>query len=298
MKITSCIVLGACGYLGMHLSHYLHQKGVKVMAFDTIVKNIPGIECEKIDITSAKDLSQVNWDVDAVFHFAGLTGTHAGFDKYDEYIKINEIGLLNVLTAIKNSGHKPRFVLPSTRLVYKGSDNPLHEDAPKEAKTVYAANKIAGELLLEAYRNAFGLDYTVFRICVPYGNMLGGSYSYGTIGFFINQCRDAGVVRLYGDGSLRRTFTHVEDLCRQIHTVTLKDSSRNLILNTAGECFSLKEVAVIVAQKYNAKVEFTPWPEKDLAIESGHTVFESSMLESLMQNALTRQFFLWINEVK
>ncbi|MBK6876269.1 MAG: hypothetical protein IPG99_07415 [Ignavibacteria bacterium] len=38
--------------------------------------------------------------------------------------------------------------------------------------------------MIEAFSNMFEMDYTIFRICVPYGNKFGSSYSYGTIGFF------------------------------------------------------------------------------------------------------------------
>ena len=294
--MKKCIVFGACGYLGMHLVHFLNLEGIEVDAYDMVIKNTgSGVDCKPIDICSTKELKLVDWNVDVVYHFAGLTGTHAGFKMYDDYIRINEIGLINVLTAISNSGQKPRFVLPSTRLVYKGSDIPLKEDAPKEAKTVYAANKIVGELLLNTFQNAFGIDYTVFRICVPYGNTLSGEYSYGTMGFFINQAKNNNVIRLYGDGSLRRTFTHVEDLCQQVITISQLEQSCNNIYNTSGEDYSLFEVASLVANKYGATVEFIPWPENDLKIESGSTVFDSKKLEEIRRNSTKFILDNWID---
>lgn len=299
MDLRKCIVLGASGYLGLHLANYLHSKGVLVDCYDYNVKDtLTSIACNAIDVNDADSLKKIDWNVDAVFHFAGLTGTHASFDNYIDYIKVNEIGLLNVLNAIKNSGSKPRFILPSTRLVYKGNEAPLKEDAPKEAKTIYAANKIAGELMIEAFSNMFEMDYTIFRICVPYGNKFGSSYSYGTIGFFIKQSNEIGAIRLFGDGELRRTFTHVDDLCKQFFIVSQLDTSRNQAFNTAGETFSLKDVASLVARKYDARLEFIQWPEKDLKIESGHTVFNSEKIESIMSESLECNLVSWINELK
>lgn len=299
MEFRKCIVLGANGYLGLHLANYLHNKGILVDCYDYDVKDtMTSIVSNAIDINDADLVNKIDWNVDAVFHFAGLTGTHASFDKYVDYVKVNEIGLLNVLNAIKNSGSKPRFILPSTRLVYKGNEAPLKEDSPKEAKTIYAANKIAGELMIEAFSNIFGMDYTIFRICVPYGNKFGSSYSYGTIGFFINQSREKGVIRLFGDGELRRTFTHVDDLCRQFFVISQLDASRNQVFNTAGEAFSLKGVAGLIANKCDARLEFIQWPEKDLKIESGHTVFDSEKLESLLNTPLENDLVSWIGDLK
>lgn len=59
----------------------------------------------------------------------------------------------------------------------------MKEDDEKETKTIYAVNKIACENLLYAYRQNFDIPYTIFRICVPFGNMFSDDYSFGTIGF-------------------------------------------------------------------------------------------------------------------
>jgi len=299
MKLKKSIVLGANGYLGLHLAHYMSNYGIETEVFDSVSKETGStVHCKLVNILDMLDLQRIDWNVDYVFHFAGLTGTYNGFDRYPEYIKANEAGLLNVLTSIRNSPYRPHLIFPSSRLVYKGSEIPIVEDAPKEAKTVYAANKIACELLLEAYRNAFDIGYTIFRICVPYGNIFGTNYSYGTIGFFIDQARKHGLIKLYGDGSLRRTFTHVQDVCNQIITVSLKEISKGEIYNIEGENYSLKEVALLIAEKYGAKVEFTDWPEMDLRIESGHTVFDSKKINAIIQRSLSMKFSNWVNDLK
>lgn len=293
--MNRCIVIGANGYLGSHMSKFLVENGISTDCYDYSGTSVPeSPDCRNIDVTDIDNLSRIDWDVDAVFNFAGLTGTHASFQRYSQFIGVNEIGLVNVLEAIKNSGVKPRIVFPSTRLVYRGSEFPLKEDSPKEAKTIYAANKISCELMLDAYSNLHDLSYTVFRVCVPYGSTFGSSYSYGTTGFFINQCREKGVVRLFGDGELRRTFTHVEDICRQIYHVSMMSESGNQIYNIAGEDYSLKEVAGLIAQRFNARLEFMQWPETDLRIESGHTVFDHGKIEMLMAKPLEHQLKYWI----
>ncbi len=62
------------------------------------------------------------------------------------------------------------------------------------------------------YHNAFGIDYTIFKICVPYVNNFGDAYSYGTLGFFLSKAIRGECITLFGDGSIRRTFTHVDDI--------------------------------------------------------------------------------------
>ncbi|MGD9613011.1 MAG: NAD-dependent epimerase/dehydratase family protein, partial [Kiritimatiellia bacterium] len=180
-------VFGAQGYLGRHLAAHLQAQGHRVDAFDLQPAAGPAF-----DVADAAAWARVDTAVDAVFFFAGMTGTHQGFEQYERYLAANELGLLHLLDHLRRRGDRPRVVFPSSRLVYRGRPEPLPEDAPQESKTLYAANKRAGEAILQAYRAAFGIPTVVYRVCVPYGNLDGQSYSYGTIGAFIRMAKETG----------------------------------------------------------------------------------------------------------
>jgi len=243
----------------------------------------------KIDISSSTSVEDVDLNVDYIFMFAGLTGTYVGFDKYQTYNAINEIGLMNLLNAIRKSEFRPKIIFPSTRLVYKGNDKPLKETDEKECKTIYAVNKIACEGILQAYHESFDIPYSVFRICIPYGNLLSTDYSFGTIGFFIKQAKAGKDITLYGGGNLKRTFTHMEDLCYQVVEGAFDSRSNGEVFNIGGETLSLKEAAEIIAEKYGTNVVDVPWPENDLRIETGHTYFEDTKIRSLLNMGKYKQ---------
>ena len=287
-----CLVLGASGYLGSHLAHALRAEGHDVR---TVARTGP--DGAPVDVGNFSSLQALDWDVDSVCMFAGVTGTTASFTQYPNFITGNQLALLNVLECIQQSGHRPRLVFPSTRLVYKGSDQALHETDAQEARTVYAASKIACELHLQAYANAYAIPYTVFRVCVPYGNALGGRYSYGTVGNFIQQAFDSSRIRLYGDGSLRRTFTHVEDICRAIVLGMARDDFANQVFNLPGEDLSLLQAAQMIAARLDACIELTAWPALDQRIESGSTVFDGSRLETRLPGLLQHSFGRWVMSI-
>lgn len=293
-----CIVLGADGYLGRHLVRSIFGSGNAVTSFGSTTAGFRSNEqLQVVDITCDSSLLNIDWNVDLIFMFAGLTGTHAGFDRAANFLQVNEIGLVNVLEAIRRSGFRPRVVFPSTRLVYQGSDSPLSEEAHCQPKTVYAVNKISCENLLSVYSNSFNINFTVYRIGVPYGAVIGNTYSYGTLGTFIQHAINKRVIRLYGDGSLRRTFTHVEDLCDQILKTCTHEMSLNQIYNTLGEDISLVQVAAAIANKFGAALEFAPFPEKDLLIETGHTVFDSTKLEKHFGLNLKNTMMAWLDNI-
>ena len=275
-----CAIIGGKGYIGKHLAFYLKGRGFGIKSYDVIPGDETDYQC--VDMTCAESVSKIDLDVDYIFMFAGLTGTYAGFDAYVKYININEIALLNLLDAIRKSGYRPKVIFPSTRLVYKGYDKPLKEEDEKELKTIYAANKIACEGYLQAYHDSFDIPYTVFRICIPYGNMLSTDYSFGTVGFFIKQAKAGKDITLYGGGTIKRTFTHMEDLCYQIVEGAMKKESDGNIYNIGGETLSLRQAAEIVANKFVTNVVSVSWPERDLRIESDHTYFDDTKIQVLL----------------
>lgn len=281
-------IIGGNGYIGKHLNFYLKQKGYNPMVYD--IQDCDVSNYRKIDITNTKSVNEIDLDVDIIYMFAGLTGTYAGFDNYEKYLKTNELSLLNLLDAIRNSDYRPKVVFPSTRLVYKGRDNALSEDAEKETKTIYAVNKLACEGYLQAYHESFDIPYSIFRICIPYGNMLSTDYSFGTIGFFIKNAKAGKDITLYGGGSVKRTFTHMEDLCYQIVEASMKEESNGQTYNVGGETLTLRQAAVVIANKYLTKVIDVPWPERDLRIESSHTYFDDSKIQTLLGNITYKRF--------
>lgn len=280
--MKKCIVIGANGYIGKHLDYYLQTRyHITSECYDIVAQPDMG-HYHNMDLTDRLSLEKMDMNVDYVFMFAGLTGTYAGFDAYEKYISVNEVALLNLLDAIRKSEYRPKIIFPSTRLVYKGYDKPLKEDDEKETKTIYAANKLACEGYLQAYYDSFDIPYTIFRICIPYGNLLSSDYSFGTVGFFIKQARAGKNITLYGGGSIKRTFTHMEDLCFQIIEGAFHSESNGQIYNVGGELLSLNDAAKIIARKYGTSVIEIPWPDRDLRIESNHTYFNDSKIRSLL----------------
>lgn len=277
-------VIGANGYIGKHIVSYLQRYyDVNVNSYDIVAEcDLPNYH--KVDLTDKESIKGLNLDLDYIFMFAGLTGTYNGFNEYEKFISINELGLLNLLDAIKNSEYRPKVIFPSTRLVYKGIDKSLKEDDLKECKTIYAANKLACEGYLQAYHDSFDIPYTIFRICLPYGNLLSTDYSFGTVGFFIKQAKAGKDITLYGGGNIKRTFTHMEDLCYQIIEGSFHHESNGQTYNVGGETLSLHDAAEIIAAKYGTKVTEIPWPERDLRIESSHTYFDDTKIRSLLRN--------------
>lgn len=299
-KVRKTVALiGANGYIGRNLSHFLLEKGYRVMNYDIQDKpEYPWMDYEQLDVREIDEFNKVSKTNDYILFFSAITGTWAGFENYKSYIDVNDIGLANLLSFVKNNCPHSKIIFPSTRLVYKGLENELlNEESPKEPKTIYALNKIFGEQLLKLYSDIFNINYTVFRICVPYGNFVGGDLSYGTIGFFLKQIKQNNEITLFGDGLLKRTFTNILDICTLIESTMINEMSNNEIYNIGGDSFSLNDIANLISSKFpNSLVKYVPWKENDLKIESGDTLFDSNKINSINNHFTYLSFNDWLND--
>jgi len=284
------IVLGANGYLGRNLCYHLLGEGYQVLAVGRQeafaledYSNKSNFQYLQADLVKSHQVLQIAFNfADVVYMLAGKTGTLDGFECYEEYIESNEVALLNVLGAYRAQKANARIVFPSTRLVYQGSQEPLLESAAKNPKTIYAINKLACEQYLHSYSTAYGIPYTVMRICVPYGSLVEGQYSYGTIGAMLRQSTESKKITLFGDGSQKRTFTHMQDICQLFEKIWhIKDSNWEILNIGGSDHLSMEQVAQYFSTRFDALIEYQAWPADYWAIESGSTVFDDQRLQAM-----------------
>ena len=292
------LITGANGYIGRHLAVLLMENMHNVLLTDIQEASYDGhLDYTRSDIRNCGSFADMLNDVSLVFHLAGMTGTWDSFERYRDFIEVNEIGLLNLLDAVSKTENRAKVVFPSTRLVYKGlTDGLLKEESPLEFKTIYAANKFACENYLKMYHEIYGVNYTVFRICVPYGNLLDEKLSYGTINHFVKQAEKGEHISIFGDGSQKRTFIHIDDLTHVLMKGGFSSRTDNGVFNIGGNnVLSIKDVASKIAQKYGVKVRFVPWPKTAQLLESGDTAFDSGRVDAVTGHAMKHDFFAWLD---
>lgn len=276
-------IIGGNGYIGKHLAYFLREKGIHPMLFDLQEKtSLSGFDYKPCDITSKCFWESFQPDeFKAIYFFSGLSGPEASFHEAESYVNINEKGLLLLLQRMISLGEMaPKILFPSSRLVYRGGSS-VNEESVLEARSVYAANKLACEGLLSAYHHRYGIQYTVLRICVPFGNYLDKKYSYGTLGFFVKNVMEGNPITVYGNGETIKTYTHIWDIC-EIFLRLEKHNDAIGVFNAGGHDYSLKNVAEMVAERYHGKVEYIPWPSNASKIEMGNISLDATKLARLI----------------
>lgn len=295
--MNKIIIIGANSYIARNMLYILNacDNTCEIKLYDREDNHKDGdVRYEKIDILDTDSVEKIDFDCDIIYMFIGKTGSSEGFLNYNLFIDVNERGLLNVLNIYVKKCSKAKIVFPSTRLVYKGSSCELIENAEKEFNTIYAINKFACEQYLKMYNKVYGLRYSIMRICIPYGTMIKNASSYGTAEFMLSKAKSGTNITLYGDGKLRRTIVHMNDLCKILYLGGISNECVNDVYNIGGEDYSLFEMAKLIAEKYGVGIDYIDWPEMAKAIESGSTVFCDDKLQKILNYSYEYSFEKWI----
>ncbi|MFC7244645.1 dTDP-glucose 4,6-dehydratase [Catellatospora aurea] len=147
---------------------------------------------------------------DAVVHFAAESHVDRSIAAAAEFVRTNMLGTQILLDAAVR--HRTgRFVHVSTDEVYGSTDTgSWTEDQPLAPRSPYAASKAGSDLLALAAFATHGLDVVVTRSSNTYGPY---QYPEKIIPLFTTNLLDGLPVPLYGDGSHRREWLHVDDHC-------------------------------------------------------------------------------------
>jgi len=151
--------------------------------------------------------------------------------------------LENALDATKDTIE--HFIYFSSSMVYGNFDNDMvTEETVCNPLGIYGALKIAGERIVMAYNQVFGLPYTIIRPSALYGQRC---VSRRVLQIFLENSLKNMPIVLKGGGSDRLDFTYIDDLVHGVQCVINNKASINQTFNlTYGQSRSMKEVIDIM----------------------------------------------------
>jgi len=219
-----CLVTGAAGFIGSHLSESLVARSYDVVGIDNFSdyysssikrKNLSKLtkngrfKFARVDL-SRDDLSRVVRSVDYVFHLAAQPGVRASWgSSFSIYTKDNVVATQRLLEAVKGVRVK-RFVFASSSSIYGDSETfPTPEEAVPKPVSPYGVTKLAAEHLCRVYGRNHGVPTVVLRYFTVYGPRQRPDMAFSK---FISSVARGSELWVYGDGKQKRDFTYVADV--------------------------------------------------------------------------------------
>ena len=268
----TCLVTGADGFMGSHLTDALVQLDANVHAFvratsSGALNNIgPLREQLKVHFADLTDKTSIDYlvrelldapDKPYVFHLGAQAHVGESWHRPYETVIANTIGTLNLLQSIVDHGLElEKFDTAGTSEEYGNVHESvahhhdfddeggliLHERSPINPKSIYATSKVAADFLTMNYHDAFGVPGVVTRMFNNYGPRQNPRYVTGTI---ITQALTRETVEL-GQLEPMRDFCFCTDGVRGHLMVAARGIPGDLYVYGQGKNISMRDWAELI----------------------------------------------------
>jgi len=231
----TCLVTGAAGFIGYHLSKRLLEEGNRVVGIDNMNDYYdPGLKYARLDklapyegfIFVKGDISDKDMVMDAFSRYkpevavnlAAQAGVRYSIENPDAYIKSNIIGFYNILEACRHNPVRHLIYASSSSVYGSNKKVPFEEtDFVDHPVSLYAATKKSNELMAYTYSHLYDIPATGLRFFTVYGPMGRPDMAYFS---FTDRYFRGEPIQIFNNGDfehdLYRDFTYIDDIIEGI----------------------------------------------------------------------------------
>ncbi|MHC4069696.1 MAG: GDP-mannose 4,6-dehydratase [Planctomycetota bacterium] len=221
------MVTGAAGFIGSHLCERLVELGAFVTGLDnfdsfysrdvkeenlSFLLSSDRFKLVEGDIRDGDCVESIldKHNINIIVHLAAKAGVRPSIADPLGYGDVNINGTVSMLEATRKFGIK-KFIFASSSSVYgNNSKVPFSESNNVDFPiSPYAATKKAGELICHTYSHLYGINITCLRLFTVYGARQRPDLA---IRKFARLIEVGEAIPVYGDGSMKRDFTYIDDI--------------------------------------------------------------------------------------
>src|SRR6187401_2006362 len=241
------LITGGAGFIGSHLAEHLVREGKwRVTIVDDLndfydpgikrsslkaIQAIGSFQFTEVDIRDPEKLKTVfdETEFDCIVHLAARAGVRPSLAAPKLYAETNVNGTLNLLELARDY-KVPQFVFGSSSSVYGiNSKVPFAEDDRiHQTISPYAATKAAGELLCHTYAHLFDIRCVCLRFFTVYGARQRPDLA---IHKFTRLISEGKPIPVFGDGTMRRDYTYIDDIIQGVRAAIDYDASMHEMFN-------------------------------------------------------------------
>lgn len=281
--MRTVLLTGGAGFIGSHVAEALLQRGLQVVCLDDFndfydpafkrenvaaLQTNPNFHLVEGDIRDRELVFATyrRFGVSATVHLAARAGVRPSIANPRLYEEVNGVGTVNLLEAAHRFGAYT-FIFGSTSSVYGiNSKVPFAEDDPIAFPiSPYAASKRGAELMCYTFHHLYGLKVTVLRFFTVYGPRQRPDMAI----YKFTECLARGKpVPRFGDGSMARDYTYIDDTVRGVMAAFEAAADFEIVNLGGSRTTTLQQLIELIAQELDVPplVEELPLQPGDVPV--------------------------------
>lgn len=298
------LVTGGAGFIGAYSTACLLSHGFPVTVLDdfstgradSLPEGAAALRCIEGDILDYPLLVSALADCDAVLHLAGKVSVEASLADPVASCRVNVLGFLHILQAIRESGRRVRLVYASSAAVYGELSEPAQEALPLSGAFLspYALQKAEMEYHAAQYQR-LGVPSLGLRYFNVYGKGQRANSPYAGVIARFRAAHCAGrPLTVLGEGRQTRDFVHVQEVARA-NLLALKSSAEGVLNIAAGTSESVLDLITHLERVTGkrAAVQFQPARPGDILHSAASTAAACQQLGFQSSISLRQGLALW-----
>jgi len=267
----SCLVLGAGGFIGLHLCQALVAAGAQVHGFGhppAFPEALPPIRWTTGEFHDVAALAEALRGAEVVFHLLG--GSIPDISNRDPQADLqgNLLASIRLLELCRDAGVRKLVFISSGGTVY-GVPRviPIPESHPTDPISAYGIHKLMVEKYLGLHAHLHGLRSVVLRAANPFGPYQGPNRGQGVVAALIATRLAGRPVEIWGDGRVVRDFLYVGDLAEAMLRAALYEGPQRVLNVGSGLGRSVLDVVAAVGATLGlgpAEILFKPGRKADV----------------------------------
>jgi len=239
MKI---LVTGAAGFIGMHLSKRLLERGDEVVGIDNLndyyevqlkydrLKQLEGFDdftFIKMDMADREAMASLfkEQQFNRVMNLAAQAGVRYSLENPLAYVDSNLVGFANILEGCRHNKVEHLVYASSSSVYGSNTDMPFSvHDNVDHPVSLYAATKKSGELMAHTYSHLYDLPTTGLRFFTVYGPWGRPDMSPS---LFAGAILRNEAINVFNEGKMQRDFTYIDDIVEGVIRVIDKVAEPN-----------------------------------------------------------------------
>jgi len=254
----SHLVTGHSGLIGSHLVDILLRNGEEVYGISRTNRNEnKRVKNIYFDLRDSECTREVVKKIapSVVWHLSADAAEGKSMFSPIEISTTNYNTFMNVLVGALQGGSLSKFNFTSSIAVYGAIHVPYREQDVPLPQDIYGVNKLAIEQSLKLMASVHRFDYTITRPHNVFGERQRMDDLYrNVIAIWMNHLLSGKPYTIYGDGSMKRSFSYVKDV---VEVIYLAGTGRykNMIFNVGcNNFYTLRELSDMVHEVSGIKI--------------------------------------------